>query len=48
MSLKEKFRGTGIAIITPFKEDGTIDWDSFRDLINFWIDGHGASTITTK
>jgi len=39
MSLKEKFRGTGIAIVTPFKEDGTIDWDSFRDLINFWIDG---------
>ena len=39
MSLKEKFRGTGIAIVTPFKAEGTIDWDSFRNLINFWIDG---------
>ena len=39
MSLKEKFRGTGIAIVTPFNADGTIDWGSFRDLINFWIDG---------
>ena len=39
MSLKEKFRGTGIAIVTPFKADGTIDWDSFLNLINFWIDG---------
>jgi len=39
MSLKEKFRGTGIAIVTPFNADGTIDWDSFRNLINFWIDG---------
>jgi len=38
MSLKEKFRGTGIAIVTPFNQDGTIDWDSFRNLINFWID----------
>jgi 4-hydroxy-tetrahydrodipicolinate synthase len=39
MSLREKFTGTGIAIVTPFNADGTIDWDSFRSLINFWIDG---------
>src|SRR5436190_4030893 len=39
MSLKEKFTGTGIAIITPFNQDGTIDWNSFRKLINFWIEG---------
>src|SRR5437773_6760492 len=39
MSLQEKFRGTGIAIVTPFNRDGTIDWNSFRKLINFWIDG---------
>src|SRR5258706_16447377 len=39
MSLKEKFSGTGIAIVTPFHADGRIDWDSFRRLINFWIEG---------
>lgn len=39
MSLQEKFRGTGIAIITPFNPNGDIDWNSFRKLINFWIDG---------
>jgi 4-hydroxy-tetrahydrodipicolinate synthase len=39
MSLREKFRGTGIAIVTPFHVDGKIDWDSFRNLINFWIEG---------
>ncbi|HEX6194039.1 MAG TPA: 4-hydroxy-tetrahydrodipicolinate synthase [Chitinophagaceae bacterium] len=38
MSLRDQFRGTGIAIITPFLEDGSIDWDSFRGLINFWIE----------
>ena len=38
MSLREKFRGTGIAIVTPFHTDGTIDWDSYRKLINYWID----------
>jgi 4-hydroxy-tetrahydrodipicolinate synthase len=39
MSLQEKFRGTGIAIVTPFNANGNIDWDSFRNLINFWIEG---------
>lgn len=39
MSLREKFTGTGIAIVTPFHADGSIDWDSFSNLINFWIKG---------
>ncbi len=39
MSLREKFTGTGIAIITPFHTDGKIDWESFKKLIEFWIAG---------
>lgn len=39
MSLQEKFRGTGIAIVTPFSDDRVIDWESFQKLINFWIEG---------
>lgn len=39
MSLKQKFTGTGIAIVTPFHTDGKIDWDSFKKLIEFWIAG---------
>ena len=39
MSLQEKLRGTGIAIVTPFNDDGVIDWESFQKLINFWIEG---------
>jgi 4-hydroxy-tetrahydrodipicolinate synthase len=39
MSLKDKFRGTGIAIVTPFTMDGKIDWDSFKKLIQFWVEG---------
>ena len=38
MSLRDQFRGTGIAIVTPFMEDGSIDWDSFARLIHFWIE----------
>jgi 4-hydroxy-tetrahydrodipicolinate synthase len=39
MSLRAKFTGTGIAIVTPFNADGKIDWDSFSKLIEFWIKG---------
>jgi 4-hydroxy-tetrahydrodipicolinate synthase len=39
MSVQNKFRGTGIAIVTPFHEDGKIDWESFEKLINHWIQG---------
>jgi 4-hydroxy-tetrahydrodipicolinate synthase len=39
MSVRSKFRGTGIAIVTPFHADGKIDWESFAKLINFWIEG---------
>ena len=39
MSLRDKFRGTGIAIVTPFHEVGSIDWESFSHLIEFWIKG---------
>lgn len=37
MSLREKFKGTGIAIVTPFQEDGSIDWESYSKLIECWI-----------
>ncbi len=39
MSLREKFTGTGIAIVTPFNADNTIDWESFSKLTEFWIKG---------
>lgn len=39
MNLQHKFTGTGIAIVTPFDETGSIDWSSFEKLIEFWIQG---------
>ena len=39
MSLREKFRGTGVAIVTPFTQDGKIDWPSFEKVINHIIEG---------
>lgn len=40
MSLREKFTGTGVAIVTPFLQDGKIDWASFEKVINHIIDGN--------
>jgi 4-hydroxy-tetrahydrodipicolinate synthase len=39
MSLRKKFTGTGIAIVTPFDANGKIDWNSYKKLIEFWIAG---------
>jgi len=33
------FTGTGVAIVTPFSADGTIDFDALRDIINHCIAG---------
>lgn len=35
----EKFHGTGVALVTPFKEDRSIDFDGLRKLINHMVDG---------
>jgi 4-hydroxy-tetrahydrodipicolinate synthase len=34
-----KFHGTGVAIVTPFKEDKSVDYDGLKNLINYLIDG---------
>jgi len=33
------FKGTGVAIVTPFKSDKSVDYDSLEKLVNHLIDG---------
>ena len=35
----EKIKGTGVALITPFNEDFSIDYTSLEKLLNHQIDG---------
>lgn len=35
----QKFRGAGVALITPFKEDSTVDYDALGNLIEDMISG---------
>lgn len=39
MSLRASLRGTGVALITPFKKDQSVDFDALQRLVNFVIDG---------
>jgi 4-hydroxy-tetrahydrodipicolinate synthase len=39
MSKNNKFKGTGVAIVTPFGKDGSIDFKSLEKLVNFIIKG---------
>ncbi len=46
MSLRDNLQGTGVALITPFKKDGSVDYESLQRLINFVIDG-GVQYVVT-
>src|SRR3954471_6881463 len=35
----EQLRGTGVALVTPFKKDESIDWNAFERLIDHVITG---------
>ncbi|HLG34140.1 MAG TPA: dihydrodipicolinate synthase family protein, partial [Bacteroidia bacterium] len=37
--MKAKLTGTGVALVTPFHKDGSIDFKSFRKLIEHCISG---------
>jgi len=38
------FRGLGIALITPFKTDGSVDYQALKRLVEFQID-NGADFL---
>lgn len=37
--IQSKLRGTGVALVTPFNQDGSVDFSSLEKLINHCIDG---------
>lgn len=39
MNPHERFRGTGVALVTPFKNNGNIDWEDLEKLIEHVIAG---------
>lgn len=39
MAVQEKFKGVGVAMITPFNEDGSIDFQSLGRMIDYVIEG---------
>ena len=39
------FKGSGVAIVTPFKEDGSIDYDKLDELIDYHCENKTDSII---
>ncbi len=46
MSLKKLFKGTGVALITPFKKNFEVDYNALSKLINNLID-NGVEYLVT-
>lgn len=44
--LREILKGTGVALVTPFKDDKSVDFDALHALINFVIEG-GVQYVVT-
>ncbi|MBC9913927.1 4-hydroxy-tetrahydrodipicolinate synthase [Chitinophaga varians] len=42
----EQLKGTGVALVTPFKADESIDWNALEKLINYVIEG-GVDYVVT-
>ena len=45
--LAKNFRGTGVAVVTPFNEDFSIDTESIISLVDFFID-NGVDYIVVQ
>ena len=45
--MSKKLRGTGVAVITPFKNDLSIDINAIEKLVNFLID-NGVNYIVVQ
>lgn len=46
MSVRDLLQGTGVALVTPFKEDKNVDFESLQTLIDFVIEG-GVNYVVT-
>ncbi|HWJ92011.1 MAG TPA: 4-hydroxy-tetrahydrodipicolinate synthase [Flavisolibacter sp.] len=46
MSVRDLLKGTGVALVTPFKKDKSVDYESLKNLIDFVIEG-GVNYVVT-
>lgn len=46
MSVRDLLKGTGVALVTPFKEDQSVDYDGLQKLIDFVI-AEGVNYLVT-
>ena len=42
--MRNKFRGLGVALVTPFTPDGEVDYQALKRLVNYQLD-NGADFL---
>jgi 4-hydroxy-tetrahydrodipicolinate synthase len=47
MNLRQQLRGTGVAVVTPFKKDETVDFDALGKVLDYIISG-GVEYVVTQ
>jgi 4-hydroxy-tetrahydrodipicolinate synthase len=47
MNLRQQLRGTGVAVVTPFKQDESIDFDALAKVLDYIIAG-GVEYVVTQ
>ena len=47
MSLLKKLKGTGVAVVTPFKKDLSIDFNAIKKLVDFLVE-NGINYIVVQ
>ena len=47
MSLLKKLKGTGVAVVTPFKKDLSLDFDAIKNLVDFLVN-NGINYIVVQ
>jgi 4-hydroxy-tetrahydrodipicolinate synthase len=46
MPIRDQLKGTGVALVTPFKDDKSVDYEALRALINFVIEDRVNYLVT--
>ena len=46
MPIRDQLKGTGVALVTPFKDDQSVDYEALKALINFVIED-GVNYLVT-
>ena len=46
--IQTKLKGMGVALITPFKEDESVDYDALMRMVDYLLQNNARNIVTGK